>query len=247
MGDISYVIYRHTCLVTGKSYVGYTKKTIEQRWNEHVSLAFDCRERSRYRKYHFQNAIKTHGVCQWTHELLQDKICSLQEACDAEIRWINELKTLSPNGYNETIGGRGVFMTDEGRERHKNATRAALARQDVRQRYLDGIRRGHSTETFILNNRIAQKIAQNKPDVIEKKRAKMKELCNKPEYTSPCARPIEQLTKDCVSVALYASAKEAARVTGVNYTKITEVARGNRKFSGGFRWRYLPLTGGSDE
>jgi GIY-YIG catalytic domain-containing protein len=242
-----YVVYCHTSTITGKSYVGYTKKGIEARWNEHVALAHDKRARSKHRRYHFHDAIRKYGTETWTHRALQDELKTLDAACDAEVRWIAALSVQAPYGYNETRGGRGVFMTAEGKLRHKLATREALARPDVRQRYLEGIRRGHSTPEFLANNRAAQKLARRRPEVIAKKRVAMQKFYADPKWKSPVARAVEQLTLDGVVVASYSSAMAAAMATGVNYTKITEVARGNRTKTGGFMWRYVSARKSAEE
>jgi hypothetical protein len=225
--------------VTKKSYVGVTKRSMEKRWRDHICLAFDRRKRSKFRKYSFQNAIKKHGTDCWKHVILQDGIETIEDAFSAEVFWIEKMATLVPNGYNETTGGRGIPLTEEGKIRHRLATKEALARPDIRQRYLDGIRKSHSTPEFLAKNRLAQKIAQNRPDVIEKKRKKMKQFCDSDKFISPVARCVEQLTKDGLFLASFNSATEAAKATGTNYVHLCEVARGKRKYSGGFSWRYL--------
>jgi group I intron endonuclease len=233
-----YTVYCHTNVVTQKKYIGLTKKSVERRWQEHVALAYDKRARSKYRRFCFQDAIKKHGVDSFEHLVLQSNILTLEEACQAERFWIAKLGTQYPNGYNCTAGGGGIVMTEECKLRHRAATVEALSNPEVRQRYLEGIRRGHSTQEFIVNNRKAQKLAQNRPDVAAKKSKKMKDLCSQTNYNSPCAKRVAQLDKSGDILAVYASATEAHKITGVNYSKITEVARGYRSRSGGFGWRY---------
>jgi hypothetical protein len=55
------------------------------------------------------------------------------------------------------------------------------------------------------------------------------------------------MTKNWESIKVFESAKLAHKETGVNYTKITEVARGKRQFSGGYRWRYIDLENSEQE
>lgn len=223
-------------MITGKAYVGYTSKSMEERWNEHVSLAND--DRSTVKKRAFQNAIKKYGKESFVHEVLIKDIEEHVDACENEIRLIEEHRTLEPNGYNQTKGGDGVKLNEEGRERHRIATKKALNDPVIRQRYLEGIRRSHSTPEFLEKNRAAQRIAQRRPDVIEKKRRKMLEHVSNPEYRSPVSRSVVQLTLTGEFVAKFSSAREASTKTGCNYSKITEVARGLRKKTGGFTWRY---------
>ncbi len=235
---MTWIVYRHTCLNTDRSYIGYTKKTIEQRWSEHVALAND--KRVDKKKYQLHKAIRKHGVHVWSHEILQDGLESIEHACEVEVRLIAEHQTLTPAGYNEVEGGRGVKLTVEGRERHRQATKEALHQPDVRSRYLAGIRRSHSTPEFIENNKKAQKIAQNREDVIALKRESMLRRSSQPGYVGPRAKAVEQIDQITGNViATFVSVTLASKVTGANLSKITEVARGLRKRAGGFLWRYV--------
>ena len=51
-------------------------------------------------------------------------------------------------------------------------------------------------------------------------------------------KPIFQYTKDGKFVARYDSAADAARVLGVNNTHISEAAKGKRKTSNGYIWKF---------
>ncbi len=234
----TWLIYKHTCQITGKSYVGFTKKSLEKRWTEHVALAFD--KRLTKKKYNFQKAISEYGADRWDHETLLKGLPSQEAAGEAEVKLIAELGTLIPSGYNEIKGGKGVKLTVEGKERHRQATKKALHQPDVRSRYLDGIRRSHSTPEFIENNKKAQKIAQNREDVIALKRKSMLKRSSQPGYVGPRAKAVEQIDQVTGNaIATFVSVTLASKVTGANLSKITEVARGLRKRAGGFGWRYV--------
>lgn len=49
---------------------------------------------------------------------------------------------------------------------------------------------------------------------------------------------VEQIDKNGVTIALFPSAAEASRVSGVERRNICSVCAGDRKHAGGFRWRY---------
>jgi group I intron endonuclease len=233
-----WIVYRHTCLITGLSYIGYTKKTLQRRWNEHVALAND--KRILKKKYCFQNAIKKYGTECWKHEILVAEINSVEEAAQLEKELIAKFNTVLPLGYNQILGGRGILLTIDGKIKHRQATIEALKRPDVRERYLIGIRQSHSTSKFIKNNKLAQKLAQNKEDVKLKKRISMLKRVNQPGYVGPRARPVEQIDISTGKViATFVSITVASKLTGTNLSKISEVARGNRKFANGFAWRYV--------
>lgn len=86
------VIYRHTCIITGKCYIGKTIKTMEERWAEHCTDA----------KYHprrkFFAALHKYGKENWIHEILFE--CDNEELlADKEIEYIDFFDSVK-NGYN---------------------------------------------------------------------------------------------------------------------------------------------------
>ena len=101
-----YAIYVVTCAANGKRYVGYTSKTAEQRFAQHL---LNARWKCITALYH---AIRKYG----------DAAFSVQEmfvceghaaACEAERRFIAEMGTVLPLGYNMTLGGDGVPLPRE--------------------------------------------------------------------------------------------------------------------------------------
>jgi len=105
------LIYKHTSKTTGKSYIGQTTRTMNERWNDHVHIA----EKTN-RNFMFHNAIRKYGEDDFTHEILEDNIQDKQYLNDREIYWIEYYDTFD-NGYNMTPGGEGGFMSKEIRER----------------------------------------------------------------------------------------------------------------------------------
>jgi group I intron endonuclease len=87
-------------------YIGYTSKTIDERFQVH------CENARWKRNYALADAIRVYGVPAFTVELLLQ--CEThKEACENEIRLIKELNSILPHGYNMTHGGDGVPMTPE--------------------------------------------------------------------------------------------------------------------------------------
>ena len=60
----------------------------------------------------------------------------------------------------------------------------------------------------------------------------------RPEPPESHMRKVEQFTKVGVFVATFRSVVEAARYTGSNASKITDVCRGRRRWTNGFVWKY---------
>ena len=98
----AWIIYKITCTVSGKSYIGLTCDTLRQRWSNHV-----CARHSKRKISHLAAAIIKYGRDAFSMtELL--RLNSLAEASEAERRLICEHRTLNPNGYNISHGGMGT-------------------------------------------------------------------------------------------------------------------------------------------
>lgn len=97
-----WIIYKHTCTITNKSYIGFTKHSMEFRWNQHcLGAAYSSPHN------HFHNALRLYGTECWTHEVIAENIPSREEACVLERHFIRLYDTFE-NGYNSTIGGEGA-------------------------------------------------------------------------------------------------------------------------------------------
>ena len=97
-------IYKHTCNINNKSYIGKTKRDIDTRFNEHIRRSL----REDTRLSHFEYALRKYGEDNFTSELLQDNIKD-EIANDREIYWIEYYDTFN-NGYNMTKGGDGAAL-----------------------------------------------------------------------------------------------------------------------------------------
>ena len=94
-----YYVYKHT--LNGKSYVGYTSTTIEERLERHIADAI------KGKRFHFQNAIRKYGSENIITECLEEiNTDNKQVAEDREKYWIAYYDTVN-NGYNMTDGGTG--------------------------------------------------------------------------------------------------------------------------------------------
>lgn len=110
---MTWIVYKHTCTITGKSYVGSTKNSITLRWQQHCSKA-----RTENSNNKFQQAIRLYSEENWTHEILAENIPTLEEALGLERFYVRKFDCFE-NGYNETISGfleKGCF----GNHIHKN-------------------------------------------------------------------------------------------------------------------------------
>jgi group I intron endonuclease len=92
------IVYCATNLVSGKKYVGVTTKTLCLRIQQH----FRSKKRTP-----FNCALRAYGTNGFKIEQI-DTAQSREELFQKEMKWIRELKTQHPNGYNLTQGGDGI-------------------------------------------------------------------------------------------------------------------------------------------
>jgi hypothetical protein len=100
---LRWTIYCHTHTDSGRRYVGLTKKTLLQRWNQHVYMALKTKAGKGFS--HFCNAIRAYGKDAFSHQVLE--VChDLEIANLAEECWIEFFDTRNPEkGFNLAKGG----------------------------------------------------------------------------------------------------------------------------------------------
>lgn len=97
---IQWIVYKHTSLNSGKAYVGVTKNSMYKRWRQHLNNA------AQGSQSHFHRALRLYGDINWKHEILADRIDTLEEAYALEKYYIKKENTFE-NGYNLNEGGEG--------------------------------------------------------------------------------------------------------------------------------------------
>lgn len=93
---MSWTIYCHTHIESGRRFIGSTKRAWKKRWNSHVYAA----KRSKGGWSHFANAIREYGKDAFSHEVLET--CeTLEETSVSEEKWIVRFNTRDPEaGFN---------------------------------------------------------------------------------------------------------------------------------------------------
>lgn len=106
------VIYKITCLVNGKPYIGQTKQTLNRRIGQHATA-----------DSYIGKAIRKYGWENFTVEVLEE--CETPEQLNERERfWIACFNCKHPNGYNLTDGGDGSLgCTQETRDKMSAAQR----------------------------------------------------------------------------------------------------------------------------
>lgn len=100
---MKYIVYCHT--LNGKKYVGYTKKSMIERLEEHIEEALEGSDR------HFYRAIRKYGI----ENIVSEQLCETttkQAAKSKERYYVKQFDTFK-NGYNMTHGGDGGNTTEK--------------------------------------------------------------------------------------------------------------------------------------
>lgn len=100
-----YAIYKITNLINSKVYIGLTND-VEKRWYKHRWYALNEQKSSR-----LYNAMRKYGVDNFTFEVLEDSIASVEEARAREKFFVEQHES-QRSGYNATPGGTGGDMSD---------------------------------------------------------------------------------------------------------------------------------------
>lgn len=96
-------IYKIENLINHKCYIGQTKKTIQERYKEHIYSSKS--KKSKIASKVLYKAMRKYGLENFEVTLLEE--CSDDDLNNREIYWIDKFDSYR-NGYNSTIGGDGI-------------------------------------------------------------------------------------------------------------------------------------------
>lgn len=208
--DKSYVVYRHI-FPNGKSYIGITcVKPYYYRWRAGSSYSQQPK---------VYNAIKKYGWKNIRHEILFENL-SQEDANRIEQEMITKFDSVN-NGYNVSTGGGGTYgipCSEDKKRKIGNANRGkpCVNRDNfARYRAVHGSwnKGGHLT-----------------PTQYEKIAAERRARCNKAiSAYDPVTLKLVMSFDSCIN---------AATAMGVSSACISRCARGGRKTSAGYIWRY---------
>jgi group I intron endonuclease len=124
-------------------YVGQTKSTLKRRFNQHCEPKI---------KTAIGMAIQKHGRENFSMVILQDGITELDELNILEKKYIKDLGTMVPNGYNVEEGGKSYPMSDATKKKigiankGRNITWADKIGEGVKKLWEDPEYREHQTK-----------------------------------------------------------------------------------------------------
>ena len=97
-------VYKITNAMNGKVYIGITTKSVRSRWKAHLCNAF-----VKNVNYYLYKAMRKHGKEAFSIETIYEA-ASFDDLLETEKRFITECNSYATaNGYNQTLGGEGVF------------------------------------------------------------------------------------------------------------------------------------------
>lgn len=210
------IIYKVSNIVTNEVYIGATAKSIKERQMDHIQKA------TLGLGGYFQQAIGTYGPEAFSWEQI-DTANSPNELAEKESHYILYYNS-KENGYNEDRGGgfkKTVYQyTLEGKllQSFEDLDSAASATNATKKK----LSKVCLSKSNLLNNYLwSYKYAETfVPEVDLRKKA------------------ILQYDLENDLLAIFDSASEASRQTGISKTCITRCCRGEREKSSGFIWKY---------
>ena len=131
------IVYKITNIINNKPYIGWTKKPLPVRWDQHKKSAM---KHSGNRK--FYNAIKKYGIDAWNIEILEENLEPIF-AKQKEIEYIKFFNSYNI-GYNSTFGGdgnNGIVMSEESNKKR------SIALKGVPKNYNRFHNKTHTDET----------------------------------------------------------------------------------------------------
>lgn len=133
-------IYKATCKITNKSYIGQAKKYqgkfdnkwgYKKRWESHIKEAL--KSKSDHCSY-LNNAIRKYGYNNFTLELI-DEADTKELLDELEKKYIQQFNTMVPDGYNLDSGGNKGYKVSEQTKLKQSKTRLGMRKNKAVRKY----------------------------------------------------------------------------------------------------------------
>jgi group I intron endonuclease len=208
------------------AYIGQTWSTLVKRFKEHV-------RRAGAPKLH--NSIAKYGPSNFKIELLWEDECTQAELDAKESYFIEELCTMSPNGYNLKEGGSGGKLSDESRLKMSNSHRGKVNSIETKAKMAISAQGNTNCIGRVLSEKTKRLIGDG--NLGEKSY-----WYGKSGGGHPASKKVEQWSKDGEQlIRTYSSLTEAANELGADLSTLTKCCKGSRKTCRGFTWKYSQI------
>lgn len=260
----TWLVYCHTNLINNKKYIGITKHTNNPniRWRDGVAY---CGKGTHHKI--FKAAIEKYGWENFSHEVLEDHISTLEAANKAEQYWIAYYHTYIGDplcaGYNATRGGDGTSgrKMSEAEKEYRRQLRLGTKATEATKQKMSATRKGKP------QNMTEKKIAQlqsmhdkwrgcrQSDEAVEKIRAasigrlhsditkqKISETKRQhPNHTKRIGSGRKKQIQCIETGEIFESITAAALHYSISKSSIMSCAKQNRHSAGGLHWRYILL------
>lgn len=210
---MSYTIYLRTNKVNGKQYVGQTKdfKKRENSWR--------CLK-ARYANWYITGDREKYGLDNFNVVII-DHCETQKEAYELEQKYINELGTKYPDGYNFADGGK--------------TSKGTKYRKEVKQKMSESQKGKHNSPDTEFKKGMT-------PWIKGKKHSKEANEKNRQAHLGKISKkrkPVLQLTLDGDVIREFTHCEEAAQEMGFKSDEsIRKACKESWRTSGGFKWKY---------
>lgn len=227
--SMKWLIYKHTNLINGKSYIGQTSQNTLDRW----------RKGNGYKNnIYFFNSIQKYGWNNFSHEIIETNIQTLKKANEREIYWISYYNSYK-NGYNLTLGGDN--------KEHLGIPVLQINPKDLQIINSYKTIRAAEEATGIDHSQISRCCLKNKKNIMAGKYYwcfqdewfKNWTPKTKKSYNITTKKQVYQLDKNFNIVNKFDSILAAEKTTGIQCSSISQCCNGKRVSSGGYYWCYI--------
>lgn len=202
------IIYKVTCLINGKVYIGQTINSLAKRKSQHIYNAIDKDNNK------FHNAIRKYGEENFNWEIIEEIDNDLLD--DREIYWIQYYNSYK-SGYNSTIGGNSGLKRND--KIIKELFQNGLNGQQISEQT------GYSSSTVY--------ISLKNLGLLEEAYKRWRQ-----QVGDKNGLQIEQYDIKGNLIDIYKSVSEASRQTQIAVSAISRAALLQCRSAGKFLWRY---------
>lgn len=218
-------IYKIVNNINGMTYVGQTTTSLEKRWKEHLSLSSNCR--------YLKSALNKYGIDNFIFTLIC--ICFDSDLNRFEVKYIESLNTIVPNGYNIRNGGKNGKHSEETKIKISNTLRG---RTDIiHAKPQLGIPMLEETKKKISESLIG-KPKPRKTGIPLSSETKKKISISCKESAKLKGTPVNQYDLNYCFIKHFASITHASKEINCDRCHIRKCCNGTRKSAGGFKWNF---------
>jgi group I intron endonuclease len=206
------VIYQFTNNKSGKIYIGqtvdYKKRIRDHKFNYHKEI----------KNTPFYNALRKYGWENFSITIIEE--CSEELLNEKEIYWIEEKKSLFPNGYNLLEGGNQAKHSDTTKQKISEARKG----MKFSESHIENLRKSHLG--YVMPEEQKRKISESNKGKIFSENTK-----NKLKFSQPHRREVGRFDPQGNLISKYESVKDAALYLNCHPGHISGCCNGKRKMN----------------